>query len=296
MTTPNVARPNVARPIIAAVAGIGWAPQPRAVAWAAAEAALRRVPLHLVHGFATLPYESGPSEHELLRGAAKAELDDAVQLARRSRPGLPVFGRLVPQRPDLALQDESLRAAVVVIGTGAHAVEDAETRFGSLIGALITAAACPVVAVPPAAPGAENGHNGQPGAVVVATDGSEVSQPAVAFAFDAAARRAAPLTVVHCWPAEQTAGRRTVAGLEHRMLLAEALAGFAEQYPDVPVTDGGGEGEPGAELTRWSRRAALLVVGSHGRDRWATAVWGSVSRTLVRESACPVAIVRPPTG
>jgi hypothetical protein len=35
-------------------------------------------------------------------------------------------------RPDLALQEESERA-----------------RFGSLTGALITAAACPVVAVPP---------------------------------------------------------------------------------------------------------------------------------------------------
>jgi len=296
---------NVGRPVVAAVAGLGWAPQPSAVAWAAAEAALRGVALHLVHGFATLPYESGPAEHALLRGAAQAELDDAVLLARRTRPGLPVLGRLTPLRPDLALQDESDRAAVVVIGTGTYAVEAAEARFGSVVGALITAAACSVVAVPPANSGHSQNQSGQHGRhsrsgqaspVVVATDGSQVSQPAVAFAFDAAARRVAPLTVVHCWPAERTAGRRAVADVEHRVLLAETLAGFAELYPDVPVTDGSCEGDPGAELARWSRRAALLVVGTHSRDRWATMVWGSVSRTLVREAACPVAIVRPPAG
>jgi nucleotide-binding universal stress UspA family protein len=307
--------------VVAAVAGLGWAPQPCAVAWAAAEAALRRVALHLVHGFATLPYESGPAGHDLLRVSAQAELDDAVLLAHRTRPGLRVSARLAQQRPDLVLQDESSRAAVVVIGTGNHAVEATEARFGSVVGILITDAACPVVAVPssggrrgprrrsgpngPNGPGRPtdstspndlNGHDGRAAPVVVATDGSVVSQPAVAFAFDAAARRAVPLTVVHCWPAERAAGRRADAGLEHRMLLAEALAGFAEQYPDVPVTDGGCQGDPAAELARWSRRAGLLVVGTHGRDRWATAVWGSVSRTLVRESACPVAVVRPPAA
>ena len=280
---------NVGRPVVGAVAGMGWAPQPTAVAWAASEASRRAVPLVLVHSYATLPYESGPAEHYLLRAGAQSELDDAVLQVRRAWPAVPVLPRLIQHRPDLALQEESGRAAVVVLGTRTHAVEATEARFGSVVGALITAAACPVVAVPapPSRPAPE------PRPVVVAVDGSAVSQPAVAFAFDAAARRRAPLAVVHCWPAEPGNAARAAARFEHRVLLSEVLAGFAERYPDVPVTDGGCEGEPTAELVRWSRRAGLLVVGSHGRDRWETAVWGSVSRALVRDAACPVAVVRP---
>jgi len=262
---------------VAAVAGVGWAPQPQAVLWAAAEAELRRVPLLLVHGYGTLPYESGLAEHELLGQAARAELDDAVASVARAHPGVAVRALLDPQRPDLVLRERSMDAAVVVIGTKTHAAATVEARFGSVAGALLGSARCPVVAVPPAGVRAQ--------AVVVAVDGTLVSQRAVAFAFDAASRRRARLRVVHCWTG-------SAAGHEHRMLLAEALAGFAERYPDVEVVDDGCEGHPGTELVRLSRGAALLVVGSHGRDRWATTVWGSVSRTLARQSACPVAVVR----
>ena len=276
--------------VVAAVAGITWVPQPQAVAWAAGEAGRRRVPLRLLHGFATLPYQSG-SGHELLRTAAQAELDDAVALARRERPGLEVLGQLVPERADLALHQESATAALVVIGTKSHDADIAEDRYGSVAGTLLVEAACPVVAVPPS-----DRLPGRPRAVVVAVDGSEVSQEAVAFAFDAASRRSAPLAIVHYWPAGPTAAARSAARLDHRLLLAEYLAGFAERYPDVRVVDDGCEGDPSDELVRRSRLAALLVLGTHGRDRWATAVWGSVSRALVRESACPVAVVRPANG
>lgn len=273
--------------MVAAVAGITWAPQPQAVEWAAREAARRRLPLRLLHGFATLPYQSGGG-YELLRVAAQAELDDAVAMARRARPGLQVHGQLVPERPDLALHQESANAALVVIGTKAHAADVAEDRYGSVAGTLLVEARCPVVTVPPA-----QRRQGRPRSIVVAIDGAGVSSRAVAFAFDAATRRRAPLAVVHCWPAGSTAAARSAARLEHKLLLSEYLAGFAERYPDVHVVDAGCVGDPSDELIRRSRLSALMVLGSHGRDRWATAVWGSVSRTLVRESACPVAVVRP---
>lgn len=256
------------------------------MSWAAAEAALLGVALRLVHGFSALPYESGPAAHELLRCAAQSELDDAVRLARRDWPELPVSSQLSPHRPDLALQEQSTNATAVVIGTRAYAVELVEARFGSAVGTLLGSAGCPVVAVPQAPRRSE-----RPGTVVVAVDGSPVSQPAVAFAFEAAQRRRAPLTMVHCWPAQRSAAGRAAARQRHQSLLAEMLAGTAQRYPEVHVTDRGHEGDPAAELVRWSKQAALLVVGTHGRDRWATAVWGSVSRVLVRESACPVAVV-----
>ncbi|PRX60426.1 universal stress protein family protein [Nonomuraea fuscirosea] len=45
-------------------------------------------------------------------------------------------------------------------------------------------------------------------------------------------------------------------------------------------------------LTEASRRADLVVVGSHGRGPLGSALLGSVSRGTLHHAACPVAVVR----
>jgi nucleotide-binding universal stress UspA family protein len=53
--------------------------------------------------------------------------------------------------------------------------------------------------------------------------------------------------------------------------------------------------DPRHALVAASRHAALLVLGSRGRGRLASNLFGSVSRDLIRRSHCPVVIARPQT-
>ena len=54
------------------------------------------------------------------------------------------------------------------------------------------------------------------------------------------------------------------------------------------------EGEPGPAIVEAAaaERADLVIVGSHGRNRFERLVLGSVSDHVVRHSTCPVLIVR----
>ncbi|WP_374986992.1 universal stress protein [Streptomyces fradiae] len=53
-------------------------------------------------------------------------------------------------------------------------------------------------------------------------------------------------------------------------------------------------GRPGAVLNRATRRAELLVVGSHGRTGLKRLVLGSVSAQVLHSADCPVVVL--PTG
>nr|BFE79293.1 hypothetical protein GCM10020093_018940 [Planobispora longispora] len=46
-------------------------------------------------------------------------------------------------------------------------------------------------------------------------------------------------------------------------------------------------------LSDASRQADLVVVGSHGRGGFSSAVLGSVSHGVLHRAHCPVAVVRP---
>lgn len=86
-------------------------------------------------------------------------------------------------------------------------------------------------------------------------------------------------------------GRGLPAGSGVRV--ARALLGFRELYPDVVVTDEIVRGDPRYVLTEISRSAALLVLGTRGRGRLASGLFGSVSRHLIRHGGCPVVVARP---
>jgi nucleotide-binding universal stress UspA family protein len=77
----------------------------------------------------------------------------------------------------------------------------------------------------------------------------------------------------------------------HERLLAEALAGFAEKYPDVAVTRHIPDTSPIGSLVAMSHEAAMVVVGSRGLTG-VHAVLGSVSRDVVERAACTVVVAR----
>lgn len=112
--------------------------------------------------------------------------------------------------------------------------------------------------------------------VLVGIDGSPASEAATALAFDEASRRRVDLVALHAWT---DLGMFPVLGMDWRErekreaeVLAERLAGWQEQYPDVRVHRSLVCDKPARWLLEHSEQAQLVVVGSHGRGVFRHAV------------------------
>ncbi|WP_296374256.1 universal stress protein [Pseudonocardia sp.] len=272
----------------------------RAVRWGADEAARRSVPLRLVHAFdrtaehvVGLP-ALGEQDRDILLEQARRLLTEAAAVAETAFPGLEVQAQLVVGYPIPVLADESGRAQLVVLGSAGRG-RFLELLAGSVASGLAAHGRCPVVVVR----GAEQDRSAP---VVVGIDGTPASEAAIAFAFETASVRHAPLVAVHAWqtplvgtvppdPAVVTAAE----GVAHE-ILAERLAGWTEKYPDVHVRRAVVDDRPAPLLVREARGAQLLVVGSRAHGRLAGAFLGSVGHALVHRAPCPVAVVRPESG
>ena len=286
----------------AVVAGVdGSEPSLQAVRWAAREAGRRRAPLRLVAavGWVTAPHQygdprTGPDLREVLLRQARADLADAAKAAADAAPGPEPEREVLDGFPVPRLADESRAAQLVAIGDrGRGGV--AGLLVGSVAAGLAAHAGCPVVIV-------RGRSDATGGPVVVGVDGSPVSEAALAFAFDAAALRRAPLLAVHAWrelfidPVTLPSLDWDAVEQEEQAELAERLAGWQEKYPDVDVQRLVVRDQPAQVLVEQSAHAQLVVVGSHGRGGVTGLVLGSVDHAVLHRADCPVAIVRPNVG
>jgi nucleotide-binding universal stress UspA family protein len=255
------------------------------VRWAAAEAAARGAELRLVTAVpapaaAEQYLPAGPAD--AVRAAGQDHLAAAAEQVTAEFPGLPVTTEVEAGRALDVLRDAGARADLLVVGADDQS-PFAEAITGSVPGSLLTTAPCPLVIVPNAESGAGDG-TGAP--VVAALDDQGTSQAAVAYAFAAADRSGRPLVLLRCVPADR---RATPTPPGHALM----ITAFRGLYPDVGVTEESTADDPSAALTQWSRRATLLVLGSRGRGRLTSTLFGSVGRMLIRRSGCPVVVARP---
>jgi nucleotide-binding universal stress UspA family protein len=262
----------------------------RAVRWAAAEAASRNAPLRIVTALCPGP-GSGPA-----RDRATGALVEAVDIAGRTCPGVPVQRQLVAGSPIPVLDAESRAALAVVVGDrGTGGV--AGLSLGSVPAALGTHARCPVVVVR-----GEDGASDPGRPVVVGVHaGSSAGDAALAFAFEEAAARGVAVVAVRTWwelllDTPITLADPDAIETAERECLHERLAGWCATYPAVPVLPVVQRDLPAHALTERSRAAQLVVVGARGRGWPAGLVLGSVSHTLMHRAHCPVAVVHPMTG
>ncbi|GAA0250398.1 universal stress protein [Saccharothrix mutabilis subsp. mutabilis] len=284
-------------PVVVGVDGSASALE--AVAWAADECLRHRAPLRLVHAcmppivsrsaFASV----GEDLDRALRAQGHKWLRQARDAARAVARDIAVTTRLAVTGPVPLLVDESGRARLVVLGSrGLSGVGG--LLVGSTALALASHGRCPLVVVRDA-PAPD-------GPVVVGVDGSPVSEAAVAFAFEAASIRGAPLTAVMSWQDfmvdpgyhdRRIATDWTEVEEDERRLLAQRLAGWQEKFPDVHVDRVVRRDNAARLLVRLGEGARLLVVGSHGHEGFTGLLLGSTARTLVRHAPCPLAVVRP---
>jgi nucleotide-binding universal stress UspA family protein len=138
--------------------------------------------------------------------------------------------------------------------------------------------------------------------IVVGVDGSPCSALAVDWAAAEAARRGAPLSLVHvAHPTWVAIGSELPIVAPHEpperpAYLDDEVARVTRAHPGIAVTTTDLVGSPAPALIEESADAALVVVGARGRARVVELVLGSVSRHVVAHAHCATVVVRGDTA
>lgn len=266
-----------------------------ALIWAAAYAARHGRPLRLVYAIGMPvsfdPGFAGPVDNETSIEAARPTVAEATETAHKAASSigeLTVKAAVVVSAPIPELLRRSETAHLLVVGSRGHGAFR-RALLGSVSTALVRHAESPVAVIPETAPAPA-------GPVVVGVDGSPVSAAAIALAYEEADARRVPLIAVHGWSELYRYVAREEMQGEAEALVAQSLAGRAEQYPDVVVERLVEEERPAKLLLKAAESACLVVVGSHGRGGFPGMTLGSVSQAVVHGTECPIIVVRPRPG
>ena len=277
----------------------------QAVRWAANTANKRGIPLRLASSY-TMPqflYAEGmvpPQElFDDLQAESLEKIDEARSIAHEVAPEIKIGHTIAEGSPIDMLLEMSKSATMIVMGSrGLGGLSG--MVLGSVSGAVVSHASCPVVVV---REDSSVNENTKYGPVVVGVDGSEVSQRATEYAFAEAEARGSELIAVHTWMDMQV--QASLAGLaaaqqqwddverEQTEMLIERIQPLIDQYPNVPVKKMITRDRPVRALAEACEGAQLLVVGSHGRGGFKGMLLGSTSRALLQSAQCPMMVVRP---
>jgi nucleotide-binding universal stress UspA family protein len=273
----------------------------RAVRWAAEQAFAERRPLVVVTtlGAPELPavswsgmgtaYSVHPGD---LIEAGKAVAEKATAIALHLRPGLEATSIVRVGDPRYILEQLSRRAHLVVLGSRGRGALRSKL-LGSVSTAVSRDASCPVVVCRPSP------RTDRPGrGILVGADGTPESIPVIEFAFQQAALHGMPLTVVHSlWDSDHPYRAPELVsqdepGLEeHRLLLAESVAGMCSKFPEVVVHQRLAHGLAESVLSHESKNWDLIVVGRHPVDSLLRLLTGAVATSVVERARTNVAIV-----
>jgi nucleotide-binding universal stress UspA family protein len=270
----------------------------RAAIYGAGEADQRRCALKLVHAYnvsAALNAMMPLYGIESLRESGVCATAAATSAVLRRYPDLDVSSQVVKGTPSRVMVRLSRQAELVVLGRST--LRGIERVFaGSTSTAVAARASCPVAVVP---------ADWRPGEgqrfVVVGVDGTQRSQEALRLGFEAASRIGGSLFAVQAWEPPNwwyTSGHDVSEGIaawseRAHLVLAEELAGWHGDFPDVPVVRIFERSHPADALVRRAAGAALLVVGARGLGGVPGLQLGSIARSVLAHAPCPILIVRP---
>ncbi len=276
-----------------------------ATAWAAVEAAQRRVPLFIVH---VMEHHTGPeadaqvvwhevhrhgwSRYDLPHGARSA-LARAAHRAADAAPGVGLRIAAVSGHADEVLTAITGEAALFAVGArGTGSGRSSGLRLGSVALCLATRARCPVVFT-------AAGSRPDVREIVVGADDSDEASAALEFGFGEAGVRGARLNATYAWEHPETGRLDGYHGWVLSVdpvdkgaaaLLSEQVASWRHKYPEVAVTESPVRGHAERVLALASQSTDLVVVG--GRRGPASSMGlGPVTYAMLRHAQCPVAVI-----
>ncbi|MFP3989753.1 universal stress protein [Streptomyces sp. E11-3] len=284
--------------------------------WAAREARLRDLPLHLVHASKGQPYAHAPRGADARprgttdsgRNRATRVLHQAATVLSGRHTDLHMSTSGVAQQPVPALLEAAESAEVLVLGSrGLSGVGG--FLVGSVALAVVARAQGPVVLVR-ASERAEDEHLPDPAGhpcthtpyrdVVLGLNVEHPDDTVLKYAFDAAERRAANLRVVHGWtlPRHYNGYGGSLdpelndeLAAQARRRLADALRPWREKFPGVDVHEQAVIGGAGSHLVDASHHAALVVVGRRNRHTPIGSHIGPVTQAVLHHACAPVAVI-----
>jgi nucleotide-binding universal stress UspA family protein len=125
------------------------------------------------------------------------------------------------------------------------------------------------------------------------------------FAFAEAHCLGTTVVAVHAWSMPLPVGPAEAAALAMatgddraryqrtaQQVLTDAVAGYRQSYPDVPVTERLTEAGPAGALLEAANEPAMIVVGSRGHGGFTGLLLGSTSQSVLHHATCPVAVTR----
>ncbi len=265
----------------------------RAVSWAAERARLWGCQLRIVRITPQDPLPTrqnvfkamaeGPAYARRVWARAQQHLDEDLASAQQAFPDLEITADLIKSdRAAEVLAQLADDAHLLVLGaTGTSAVN--RTLLGGTVAAVVHHAHGPVVVVP-----SDLGRPGGP--VVVGLDDGPHTGRIAATAVRAAKAAGVDLVAVRCWalpdPYLPTAESEKVsADLAQQLRSLLEPSGLAV----TPVVD---QRSPADVLVEQSARASLVIMGSRGQGGFPGLLLGSVSRSVILRSHCPVLVVR----
>jgi nucleotide-binding universal stress UspA family protein len=267
----------------------GSAPSRAALGWAALDASRRNTSLLVLCAYTGVVAGLRPMVSAGLRRAQQEQGDLVVReaLAEVRATIAQADGRAVLGDPAGVLLDASRTASLLVVGSHGRGGL-AGLVVGSVSQQVALHAAGPVVVV-------RGRTEAVGGPVLVGADGSASSHFAVELAFEQAAARGCAVVIVYGHeplfipaPLDNEDGLRSDVERE----FTQAVAGWRDKHPTVPVEAEFATGRPGPVLAQASRRAQLVVVGSRGHGGFAGLLLGSVGLHLLHHADCPVLVAR----
>jgi nucleotide-binding universal stress UspA family protein len=279
---PSANREQASRRVI--IVGVDDSAAAEAAArWAVREAELRKADVLLVHAY-DVPI-LGSKRRAAALGHVRQErqaLLDKVTASLTVPASMHVDQVIEIDSPGFLLPQLSENAQLTVLGQD-HPALEGRIPFGHVASTVASMSRHPIVAVPRGWMLRRDDRR----PIAVAIDGRHASSSTLGYAFTEASLREAPVLVVHSAPlAELATGEQ-----DTRLNLAEILAGWKTDYPDINVDTLLLSGPPRDTVATVSAVAQLLVVGVPYRGREWTRWIRSVARAVLEESACPVAVI-----
>lgn len=271
----------------------GSDPARHAALWAAAEAARRERPLHIVYAADTdsrAVYGSAESI-ELARKAGRELLDGTAAAVLEQRPGLDISTELSRSAPAPSLHRSAGLHGTIVVGNRGLG------GFGSLmlgsVGLKVAAGATtPVIVV--------RGIDDEAGfATVLAAVHDENDLDVARYAAREAELRKASLRLLQVWNILQSAGNVAtmldgVGEIADKQVhhLAAVRDRIREEFPDLTVqADAEKSASVAGVLVEASQHADLLVMGGRRSPGYIGPTLGRATHSLVHHAHCPVQLI-----